>query len=88
METSKGEVTIKVLGSGCTKCNQLEANVKKALEHLGMVATIIHVTDFGEIAAFGVMSTPALVVDEKVVSYGKVLKTEEAARILEKYVMK
>ncbi|MFA9466126.1 MAG: thioredoxin family protein [Velocimicrobium sp.] len=76
--------TVKVLGSGCAKCNELEANVKKALEQLGMNTTIDHVTDFTEIAAYGVMSTPALVVDGKVVSYGKVLKTEDAVQLLKK----
>lgn len=75
---------IKVLGSGCTKCNELEANVKKALEQLGMETTIEHVTDFSVIAAYGVMTTPALVVDEKVVSYGKVLKVDEAVKLLQK----
>lgn len=80
---SKGEA-VKVLGSGCAKCNQLEANVKIALEQLGMDTTIEHITDFSQIAAYGVMSTPALVVDGKVVSYGKVLKVEEAVRLLEK----
>lgn len=80
---TKGE-SVKVLGSGCAKCNQLEANVKTALEQLGMNTAIEHVTDFSQIAAYGVMSTPALVVDGKVVSYGKVLKVEEAVKILQK----
>ena len=80
---NQGEA-VKVLGSGCAKCNELEANVKKALEQLGMDTTIDHITDFSQIAAYGVMTTPALVVDGKVVSYGKVLKVEEAVKILEK----
>ena len=75
---------IKVLGSGCTKCNELEAATKQALEELGIDETIEHVTDFAKIAAYGVMTTPALVVDGKVVSYGKVLKTEEVIEILKK----
>ena len=75
---------VKVLGSGCAKCNQLEAATKAALEQLGMDLTIDHVSDFAQIAAYGVMTTPALVVDGKVVSYGKVLKTDEAVKILEK----
>lgn len=83
-EANNGGSSIKVLGSGCAKCNQLEANVKVALTQLGIESTIDHVTDFSEIAAYGVMSTPALVVDEKVVSYGKVLKVEEAVKLLEK----
>jgi len=76
--------SVKVLGSGCAKCNQLETATKAALEQLGMDTTIDHVTDFAQIAAYGVMSTPALVVDGKVVSYGKVLKTEEVVKILQK----
>lgn len=75
---------IKVLGSGCAKCKALEANAKVALEQLGLDATIDHVTDFAQIAAYGVMSTPALVVDGKVVSYGKVLSSGEIAEILSK----
>lgn len=75
---------VKVLGSGCAKCNQLEAATKEALEQLGMDTTIDHVTDFSEIAAYGVMTTPALVIDGKVVSYGKVLKVDEVIKILQK----
>lgn len=84
-ETAKAEgASVKVLGSGCAKCNALEAATKAALEQLGMDPTIDHVTDFAKIAAYGVMTTPALVVDGKVVSYGKVLKTEEVVTILKK----
>ena len=83
-ETANQGETVKVLGSGCTKCNELEANVKKALEQLGMDTAIEHVTDFSVIAAYGVMTTPALVVDGKVASYGKVLKVEEAVKVLQK----
>lgn len=78
------ELGVKVLGSGCAKCNALETAVKEALEELGMDSAIDHVTDFTQIAAYGVMSTPALVVDGKVVSYGKVLKKQEAVDILKK----
>ena len=76
--------SVKVLGSGCAKCNQLEAATKAALEQLGMETTIEHVSDFAQIAAYGVMTTPALVVDGKVVSYGKALKTEEVVKLLQK----
>lgn len=75
--------SVKVLGSGCTKCNKLEAATKEALEQLGMDTHIEHVTDYTAIASYGVMSTPALVVDGKVVSYGKVLKVEEVVKILQ-----
>jgi small redox-active disulfide protein 2 len=79
-----GGASVKILGSGCPKCNQLEAATKEALQQLGMDTAIDHVTDFSEIAAYGVMATPALVVDGKVVSYGKVLKTKEVVEILQK----
>ena len=76
--------SVKVLGSGCAKCNQLESAVKEALSELNMDTTIDHVTDFNQIAAYGVMSTPALVIDGKVVSCGKVLKTDEVLKLLKK----
>lgn len=75
---------VKVLGSGCDKCQALEAAVKAALIELGMDPTVEHVTDFEQIAAYGVMSTPALVVDGKVVSFGKVLKKDDVVTILKK----
>lgn len=84
-EQAKSEgADVKILGSGCAKCNQLEAATKAALAQLGMDTTVDHVTDFAQIAAYGVMSTPALVIDGKVVAYGKVLKTEEVVKILQK----
>ena len=75
---------VKVLGTGCAKCNALEAAAKEALAELGMDTAIEHVTDFSQIAAYGVMTTPALVVDGKVVAYGKVLKKEEVVALLKK----
>lgn len=82
--TKCADTSVKVLGSGCAKCNQLEAATKEALEQLGMDSTIDHVTDFSQIATYGVMSTPALVVDGKVISSGKVLKTQEIIKLLQK----
>ena len=73
---------IKILGSGCKKCITLTENTQAALANLGREAQIIKVTDFAEIAAHGVMSTPALVIDNKVVSVGKVLSTEEGEKQL------
>lgn len=81
-EASKSGAGVKVLGSGCAKCKALENAVREALAELGMDTTIDHVTDFAQIAAYGVMTTPALVVDGKVVSYGKVLRKEEAKAVL------
>lgn len=83
-ESAKASAEIKVLGSGCAKCHALEDAVKEALEELGMDTTVDHVTDFAQIASYGVMSTPALVIDGKVVSYGKVLKKEEAKALIQK----
>ena len=83
-ETSKAAAGVKVLGSGCAKCGALEAAVRSALEELGMGPAVDHVTDFSQIAAYGVMSTPALVVDGKVVSYGKVLNKDEAKAVIQK----
>lgn len=73
---------VKILGSGCKNCVTLAENTKEALLELGMEAQIDKITDFADIAAFGVMSTPALVVDEKVVSVGKVLKVKEIIKFL------
>ena len=81
-ETGAG-ARLKILGSGCAKCNALEANARAALQALSMDASIEHVTDFAQIASYGVMATPALVVDGKVVSSGKLLKAEEIAAILQ-----
>lgn len=74
--------SIKILGSGCAKCYALEKATKAALEELKMDTAIDHLTDFAQIAAYGVMTTPALVVDGKVLSSGKVLKTDQLVKIL------
>lgn len=76
--------SVQVLGSGCANCRALEQAVKEALKQLGVECDIGHVSDFAQIAAFGVMTTPALAVNGKVVSSGKVLKVGEAAAILRK----
>lgn len=75
---------IKVLGSGCKKCNDLESITKNALDELGKKEEITHITDFTEIAKYGVMSTPALVIDNTVVCYGKVPSLSEVKDILSK----
>lgn len=74
---------IKILGSGCKNCVSLKENTEAALKEAGIEAEIIKVTDFKDIMAYGIMSTPGLVIDEKVVSYGKVLKPKEIVKILE-----
>lgn len=75
---------IKILGPGCKNCVTLKENTEAALKETGVEAEVVKVTDFKDIMAYGVMKTPALVIDEKVVSYGKVLKPKEIAEIIEK----
>lgn len=75
-------MTIKVLGPGCKNCVSLADNTKEALKELGIEAEIIKITDFADIAKYGIMSTPGLVIDEKVVSFGKVLKANEIVKII------
>ena len=73
---------IKILGSGCAKCQQLEANTSAALAELGLDAAIEKVTDPADIASWGVMTTPALVVDDEVLVSGRVPGTDELGRLL------
>ena len=73
---------IKILGTGFLKCKGLEGNVKQAVQEAGIDATVEKVTDMNEIVAYGIMSTPALVVDGKVVSYGVVPTVEEIKRLV------
>lgn len=73
---------IKVLGSGCANCKALEARTHEALTALGMTTEIEKVTDYGEIASWGVMSTPALVINDKVVISGRVPTASQLARLI------
>lgn len=68
---------IAILGTGCPKCIELENRVNAVLDELGMNKRAKHITDMTQIARFGVMSTPALVIDDKVVSAGKMLSPSE-----------
>lgn len=73
---------IEILGTGCKKCQQLEANAKQAVADLDLTAEVLHITDPVEIAMRGVMSTPALVVNGAVVTSGKVLNAEQIQPLL------
>ncbi len=77
-------MVIKILGSGCKNCTVLKENTEVAVKELGIEAEIVKVTDFKDIMSYGIMSTPGLVIDEKVVSYGKVLKPQEIVKLMEK----
>ncbi|MGI6436277.1 MAG: thioredoxin family protein [Syntrophomonadaceae bacterium] len=79
-------MVIKVLGPGCKNCVALKENTQAALKETGIDAKIVKVEDFKDISAYGIMSTPGLVIDEKVVSYGKVLKPREIADLLKKSI--
>ncbi|MEG4625250.1 thioredoxin family protein [Microcoleus sp. w1-18aA5] len=74
---------MEILGAGCKKCQQLEANAKEAIAALNLEAEILHITDPIEIAKRGVMSTPALTINGKVVSKGKVITSAEIQRLLQ-----
>ncbi|HSP47308.1 MAG TPA: thioredoxin family protein [Clostridiaceae bacterium] len=73
---------IKILGTGCANCKKLEANVREAVKELGIDAHIEKVENFKEIMAYGVMKTPALVVDEKVKVMGRVPSVEDLKQYL------
>lgn len=75
-------MVIKILGSGCANCKRLYENAANATKELGIDATIEKVENFKEILAYGVMKTPALVVDEKVKVMGRVATTEEIKKLL------
>jgi small redox-active disulfide protein 2 len=74
---------IKILGTGCAKCKALEEAVKKAVAKTGKFAQIEKVEDVVKIMEYGVMSTPALVVDDAVKSMGKLLSEEEIIAFLD-----
>lgn len=73
---------IKILGTGCSNCKRLEENAKKAVEELGLDATVEKVTDIKDIMKYGIMKTPGLVVDEKVKVSGRVPTSEEIKKYL------
>lgn len=78
------EVNIKVLGSGCQNCKRLYENTKEAVHDLKIEADIEYVTDFMEIAKYNLLRTPGLVINQKVVSYGKVCTKEEIVEFIQR----
>lgn len=73
---------IKILGTGCGKCEKMEANTRTAIKELGIEASIVKVEDLVQIMRYGVMSTPGFVMDEKVKSVGKVLTVAQIKKLL------
>lgn len=81
-QVSDNQMMFKVLGSGCKKCQTLEDNVRQACQQEGLEIMVEHESDFVKISSHGVMSTPALVLNEDVVSSGKALKVEDVKKII------
>ena len=76
-------VNIKVLGSGCTNCKRLEAATRKVVESLGIEAEIEKVTDYAEIMKYPILATPGLVINEKLVSAGRLPSEAQIAQWLQ-----
>ena len=83
-EAENGICCIKVLGAGCKFCHEMYENTKQAVKDMGLSSEVEYITDMQKVMEYGVMSMPALVVNEKVVSMGKVLKANEVVALLKK----
>lgn len=83
-EAKDGICCIKVLGAGCKSCHQQYENAKEAVKAMGLPLEVEYITDMQRVMEYGVMSIPVLVVNEKVVSQGKVLKAAEVEKLLHK----
>ena len=84
-EAQNGICCIKVLGAGCKSCREQYEYAKEAVKAMGLSAEVEYITDMQKVTKYGVMSMPAIVVNEKVVAMGKVLKANEVAALLQKY---
>lgn len=74
--------SVKVLGAGCKTCHEQYENAREAVESMGLSVEVEYITDMQKVMEYGVMSMPALVVNEKVVSMGKLLKPAEVKKLL------
>ena len=84
-DLQEGEICcIKVLGAGCKSCHEQYKNAKAAVKALGLPVEVEYITDMEKVMGYGVMSMPAIVVNEKVVSMGKVLKAADVEKLLHK----
>ena len=82
--TGSGIINIKVLGAGCKSCHEQYENASVAVKALGLPVEVEYITDMEKVMAYGVMSMPAIVVNEKVVSMGKVLKAADVEKLMHK----
>ena len=81
-ETGVDVHSIKVLGAGCKSCHEMYENTKVALRNVGIDKEVEYITDMEKVMAYGIMSMPGLVINEKVVSMGKVLKVADIEKLL------
>ena len=84
LEVKDGICCIKVLGAGCKSCHKQYENAKQAVKDMGLFIEVEYITDMQKVMEYGVMSMPALVVNEKIVSMGKVLKPNDIITLLHK----
>ena len=84
-ESKDGICCIKVLGAGCKSCHEQYENTKEAVKAMGLSVETKYITDMQRVMEYGVMSMPAIVVNEKVVSQGKVLKAADVEKLLHKF---
>ena len=82
VDTSVGIQNNKILGAGCKSCHEQYENTKEAVANLGLSVEVEYITDMEKVMSYGVMSMPAIVINEKVVSMGKVLKVAEVERLI------
>ena len=80
-EAKDGICCVKVLGAGCASCHKQYENAKEAVKNMGLDTPVEYITDMQKVMEYGVMSMPAIVVNEKVVSMGKVLKASEVEKL-------
>ena len=80
----EGICCVKILGAGCKSCHEQYENAKAAVQALGLKVEVEYITDMEKVMEYGVMSMPAIVVNEKVVSMGKVLKAADVEKLLHK----
>ena len=83
-EDGSGGASIKVLGAGCKSCHEQYENVAATVKALGLPVEVEYITDMEKVMGYGVMSMPAIVVNEQVVSMGKVLKVADVEKLLRK----
>ena len=83
-EAKDGICCIKVLGAGFKSCHEQYEYAKEAVKSMGLSVEVEYITDMEKVMEYGVMSMPAIVVNEKVVSMGKVLKTADVIKLIEK----